>query len=406
MKVAVLFGRFEGYDEQPDPGVETEKPRRKRRKKKTDVEAVTDSLRALGHEATTFPIDGRPQTLARLARSDADLFFNLVESYNGDDTMEMHFAAYLDLIGKRYTGAGPQGSYLAMDKSIAKTIVRYHGLYTPYSAVMDNGRVDHAQDVHFPVIVKPAAEDASKGIDSGAVVSSIKDLIERISYIQTEFDSPALIEEYIEGREIYAAVLGNDPPEALPLVELDLSKLPEGTPKIASRDVKFVESTEAYKKTKSAPAQDLDEEVVVEIQRVAIVVFRALNLRDYARIDLRLGGDGTPYVIDVNPNCDLSDGAGVCRAASFGGLSYPDLIERVVASAAARYVPSEKESVHGLRDRASTPARAGAPAGGDAAHPPAPAPRSRPAAPALDQGRPVHPRGAVGRARAARRRAR
>jgi D-alanine-D-alanine ligase len=334
MRVAVLFGQFEGFEEQP--GAEREAAKPKRKKKKTDVEAIADSLRELGHETTTVAIDGRPQTLARLARSDADLFFNLVESYNGDDTMEMHFAAYLDLIGKRYTGAGPQGSYLAMDKSIAKTIVRYHGLFTPYSAVMDKGRVEHAQDIQFPVIVKPAAEDASKGIDSGSVVSSIKDLFERISYIHDEFDSPALIEEYIEGREIYAAVLGNDPPEALPLVELDLSQLPKGTPKIAGYDVKFDESTEAYKKTKSAPARDLDEAVVTEIQRVAVTAFRALKLRDYARIDLRLAAKGRIYLIEANPNPWLDPIAEFAMAAKESGRSYTAMVEAIVNAAVAR----------------------------------------------------------------------
>jgi D-alanine-D-alanine ligase len=250
--------------------------------------------------------------------------------------MEMHFAAYLDLIGKRYTGAGPRGSYLAMDKSIAKTIVRHHGLYTPYSVVMDKGRVEHAQDIHFPVIVKPSSEDASKGIDSGAVVSSIKDLFERISYIHDEFDSAALIEEYIEGREIYAAVLGNDPPEALPLVELDLSKLPKGTPKIASYDVKFDESTEAYKRTKSAPAKDLDDDVVAEIQRVAITAFRALNLRDYARIDLRLGANGRVYLIEANPNPWLDPIAEFAMAAKESGRSYVEMIDAIVKAAMAR----------------------------------------------------------------------
>jgi D-alanine-D-alanine ligase len=336
MKIAVLFGQFEGYDEQPDGGIETTKPKRRRRKKKTDVEAITDSLRTLGHDATTFAIDGRHQTLARLARSKADLYFNLIESYNGDDTMEMHFAAYLDLIGKRYTGAGPRGSYLAMDKSIAKTIVRHHGLYTPYSVVMDKGRVEHAQDIHFPVIVKPSTEDASKGIDSGAVVSSIKDLFERISYIHDEFDSAALIEEYIEGREIYAAVLGNDPPEPLPLVELDLSKLPKGTPKIASYEVKFEANTEAYKRTKSAPAKDLDDEVVTEIQRVAVTAFRALNLRDYARIDLRLGTNGRIYLIEANPNPWLDPIAEFAMAAKESGRSYVEMIDTIVKAAMAR----------------------------------------------------------------------
>ncbi len=336
MKIAILFGQFEGYDEQPNAENEGAKPKRKRRKKKTDVEAITESLRELGHETTTFAIDGRPQTLARLARSDADLFFNLIESYNGDDTMEMHFAAYLDLIGKRYTGSGPQGSYLAMDKSIAKTIVRYHGLFTPYSAVIDKGRVEHAQDIQFPVIVKPAAEDASKGIDAGSVVSSIKDLFERIAYIHDEFDSPALIEEYIEGREIYAAVIGNDPPVALPLVELDLSQLPKGTPKIASYDVKFDESTDAYKKTKSAVASDLEEDVVAEIQRVAVTAVRALKLRDYARIDLRLGPNNRVYLIEANPNPWLDPIAEFAMAAKESGLSYTEMIDRIVQAAMAR----------------------------------------------------------------------
>jgi len=336
MKIAVLLGQFEDYEEQPGADLEAAKPKRKRRKKKTDVEAITESLRELGHEPFTFPIDGRPQTLARLARSDADLFFNLIESYNGDDTMEMHFAAYLDLIGKRYTGAGPQGSYLAMDKSIAKTIIRDHGLFTPYSMVMDKGRVGHAQDIRFPVIVKPATEDASKGIDAAAVVSSIKDLFERISYIHDEFDAPALIEEYIEGREIYAAVLGNEPPEALPLIELDLSKLPKGTPRIASYDVKFDESTEAYKKTKSAPVSDLDDELTEEIQRVAITAFRALHLRDYARIDLRLGTNNRVYLIEANPNPWLSPIAEFAMAAKESGRSYTQMIDVIVKAAMAR----------------------------------------------------------------------
>src|SRR5207248_2932252 len=102
-------------------------------------------------------VDGRPQTLARIARNDADLFFNLVESYAGDDTMEMHFAAYLDLVAKRYTGASPAASFLAMDKAVAKKIIRFHELYTPYAAVVNRGRVEHAQDIRFPVIVKPAS---------------------------------------------------------------------------------------------------------------------------------------------------------------------------------------------------------------------------------------------------------
>jgi D-alanine-D-alanine ligase len=139
-----------------------------------------------------------------------------------------------------------------------------------------------------------------------------------------------LIEEYIEGREIYAAVLGNDPPEALPLIELDPSKLPKGTPKIASFDVKFDESTEAYKKTSSASARDLDDDVVAEIQRVAVTAFRALHLRDYARIDLRLGTNGRIYLFEANPNPWLAPIAEFAMAAKESGRSYTEMIDAIV----------------------------------------------------------------------------
>jgi D-alanine-D-alanine ligase len=341
MKVTILFDRYEGYEEYPGANIEKElaaagkAPKKKR--KKTDIEAIRDALTSLGHEPSLLPIDGRPQTLTKVARSDADLIFNLVESYAGDDSKEMHFAAYLDLVGKRYTGASPAAAYLAMDKMIAKKIIRFHDIQTPYAAVVNKGRVEHAQDIHFPVIVKPASEDASKGIDAGAVVDSIKDLMERISYVHDEFDSPALIEEYIEGREIYAAILGNERAEALPLVELDLSQLPKGMPRIAGYEVKFDVRTEAYRKSKSAPAHDLDEETTEQIQKTALAAYQALKLRDYGRIDLRLAADGKVYVIEANPNPWLDPAAEFAMAAKESGRSYTDLIRDIVECALARY---------------------------------------------------------------------
>jgi len=336
MKVIILFNRSEGYEEYPGANIEAALPKKRRKKKKTDIDAIAEALRALGHEPSLLAVDGRPQTLTRVARSSADLYVNLVESYGGDDTKEMHFAAFLDLIGKRFTGTAAAGSLLAMEKSIAKKIIRFHELYTPYAAVVDRGRVEHAQDVRFPVIVKPANEDASKGIDAGSVVSSIKELMERIAYVHEEFDSPALIEEYIEGREIYAAILGNDKPEALPLVELDLSKLPEGMPHIAGYEVKFDVRTEAYRKTKSAPARDLDEETAKRIQQAALTAYQALKLRDYGRIDLRLAENGRVYVIEANPNPWLDPAAEFAMAAKESGRSYTDTIGEIVELAMRR----------------------------------------------------------------------
>src|SRR5581483_6244033 len=200
------------------------------------------------------------------------------------------------------------------------------------------GAIDHAHDISFPLIVKPTSEDGSIGIDAGSLVTSVKELMERIAYIQTEFDSPALIEEYIEGREIYASVLGSyESARVLPLVELDLSKLPKDLPRIASQDVKFWKDTEAYKLTKSAIAEDLDEETVTKLTEVAIKTYRAVKLRDYGRIDMRISRKGEVYVIEANPNPWLSSGQEFAMAAKKSGLSYTQMIEEIVDLAMARY---------------------------------------------------------------------
>ena len=130
--------------------------------------------------------------MVALARCDADLFFNLTESYGGDDTMDMNIAAYLDLLGKRYTGSGPQALYLAQDKSIAKKIFGFHHIRTPFFATSYKGVLDHSQDISFPLIVKPTSEDGSIGIDAGSVVHSVKDLMERIHYLQEKSTAPPL----------------------------------------------------------------------------------------------------------------------------------------------------------------------------------------------------------------------
>jgi D-alanine-D-alanine ligase len=161
--------------------------------------------------------------------------------------------------------------------------------------------------------------------------------MERVSYIQAEFDSPALIEEYIEGREIYASILGSyESAHVLPLVELDLSKLPKGVPRIASQDVKFEKDTEAYKLTKSSIAEDLDEDTVTKLTETAIRAYRAVKLRDYGRIDMRVSSKGEVYVIEANPNPWLSSAQEFAMAARKSGLSYTQMIGEIVDLAMAR----------------------------------------------------------------------
>ena len=341
LKIAVLYDCWE-----EDPGAEPEphKPatrghkKRRKRKEKHDRDEISEALEKLGHEPFYHVLDGRTQSLMALARCGADLVFNLTESYAGDDTKDMNVAAYLDLLDLPYTGTGPHGHFLAQDKCIAKKMFAFHGIRTPYFATAYRGHIDHAHDIKFPLIVKPTSEDGSIGIDADAVVNSVKELMELVEYIQEQFDSPALIEEYIEGREIYAAILGSyERAQMLPLVELDLSRLPKGTPKIASQEVKFEKDTEAYKLTKSAPAEDLDEETAASLQETALAAYRALKLRDYGRIDMRLSRKGEVYVIEANPNPWLASTQEFAMAARKSGRTYTQLIAEIVDMAMSRY---------------------------------------------------------------------
>ncbi|HEX2599057.1 MAG TPA: D-alanine--D-alanine ligase [Terriglobales bacterium] len=348
LKVAILYDTWEeetvvSEPEEQERPVRKKKAGKKTRKEKEDREEIFESLAKLGHEPFYYVLDGRTQSLQGLAKCGADLVFNLTESYAGDDTKEMHVAAYMDLVGLPYTGAGPHANFLAQDKAIAKKMFAFHGIRTPFFATAYRGQIDHAHDISFPLIVKPMSEDGSIGINSDAVVTSIKELMERVQYIQDEFDSPALIEEYIEGREIYAAILGSyESTRALPLVELDLSKLPEGLPKIASYDVKFEKHTEAHRLTKSAVATDLDEETVTRLMETAIAAYRAVKLRDYGRIDMRLTPKGEVYVIEANPNPWLSSKHEFAMAAKASGLSYTQLIGEILDLALTRYARRSK----------------------------------------------------------------
>lgn len=346
LKIAILYDTWDDDAEEPTTLVaEAPPPRRARKRKasrrarrpKLDREEIFDALTKLGHEPSYLVLDGRDPSLLAVARSSADLIFNLTESYAGDDTKDMNLAAYLELLDKPYTGADPHALYLAQDKSLAKKVFAFHKIRTPFFAVSYKGRTDHAHDIEFPLIVKPMSEDGSIGIDATSVVESVKELMEKIHYIHEQFDSPALIEEYIEGREIYAAILGDEQPEALPLVELDLSKLPEGTPRIAGTDVKWEKDSEGYRKTRSHVVEDLDEKTTERIQEKAVAAYQALKLRDYGRVDMRLTAKGEIYVLEANPNPWLSSGAEFAMAARKSGRTYTDLMRDIVDLAMARY---------------------------------------------------------------------
>jgi D-alanine-D-alanine ligase len=336
LNIVVIYDRWE-EPEEPGGGSAERAPLVRTLDKKEVEDEVAETLGKLGHEATLHVLDGSIKSLHALARIDCDLVFNLAESFAGNDTADFAIAAYLELINKRFTGCGAHGLVYAQDKAIAKKILEFHGIHTPVFARSFRGRLDFSHDLAFPVIVKPAREDGSIGIEFNAVVSSIRELMERIDWLHANFDSPVLIEEYVEGREMYVGVIGNDNPVALPIVELDLSKLPQGTPRIAGAEVKWGKGTRAYRDTKSAIAEDLPEETMGLLQTTAVAVFQALELRDYARIDMRLRPDGRVAVIEANPNPWLASKAEFSMAARKSGRNYTQLIEEIVDLALARY---------------------------------------------------------------------
>ena len=315
-----------------DESVEAPKGRRR----KTDVQEVAEVLRKAGHDVAGLAVDGTPECLRLLAQVQTDLIFNLVESFGDDDTKEPHVAAYYDLLGLHYTGSGARGLTLAMDKALAKKVFSFHGVATPRFAVVWRGRLDSAHDIDFPVIVKPAREDGSIGIGFDALAGNIKELMERIDQLHAEFDHPVLIEQYIDGREIYMGVLGNQQPQALPPIELDLSHLPKGTPRIAGTEVKWAEGTRAYRGSKVV-VPSLPDEVRETMERADVTAFQALGLRDYARVDFRLTRDGKVYLIEANPNPYLASSAEFIRGARASGRTYAQTILEIVDLARARY---------------------------------------------------------------------
>jgi len=334
LRIAVLYDRWEPEEESGSNG---KSPLVRTLDKKEVEEEVAEALTKLGHEATLQQLDGSLKSLHALPKLDCDLIFNLSESFAGNDTADYNIAAYLELVGKRFTGTGSHGLMLAQDKSVAKKIFGFHGIATPIFARLFRGRLAFSDELHFPVIVKPMREDGSIGIEFNAVVSSIKELMERIDWLHEQFDSPILIEEYVEGREMYVGVLGNETPEALPVIELDLSKLPEGTPRIAAAEVKWGKGTKAYRDTKSVVVTDLSPETTELLQSTAVSAYQALELRDYGRVDMRLKADGTVSVIEVNPNPWLASRAELAQAARKAGRTYSQLVEEIVGMAMARY---------------------------------------------------------------------
>ena len=306
------------------------------------LDQLDAALAASGHTSRRLAVDDAVQPLIdELTKDPPDLIFNLAESFRGKSALESNVAALLNLLDLRYTGSSPAGLILAGDKTLTKKVLAFHGIQSAKFATMYRGQSDWVGDINFPLLVKPPQEDASLGITQKSVVNDVKELLDVISSTQREYQSPVLVEEFIDGREFYVGVIGNSKVEALTIVELDFSKFPAGLPKIASWEAKWGDDGDEkgaqFEGTQSIFPTDLPEDLATKIQQVAIDSFQALRLRDYARIDIRVTPEGEVYVIEANPNCYLEQKSEFARAAQKSGLGYPALIARIVELASARY---------------------------------------------------------------------
>ena len=303
---------------------------------------IKAALEKAGHSASSIAVDKNLMaTVKALQDSKPDLVFNLAESYDGKSALESNVAGLLNLLDLRYTGSSPAGLLLAGDKSISTKMLRANGVKTPESATLFRGAIENVGKLHFPLIVKPPQEDASLGITNKSVVKDVQELLQQLDSLHGEYASPILVEEFVEGREFYCGVLGNAQPTPLPIVEMDFTGFPADKPRIASWAAKWGDDGDEkgaeFAGTKSIFPEDLHEELVERIHAVAVDAFRALRLRDYARVDMRVNDKGEIYVLEINPNCYLEKDAEFARAARKADIEYDALIARIVELASARY---------------------------------------------------------------------
>jgi D-alanine-D-alanine ligase len=308
-----------------------------------EMSQLVGALREARFEVEVVNVEDNLERLIgalRLYRPDA--VFNLVEYFLDDQIFEAYVASLYELMGVPYTGSRPITLATCQNKYRTKLLLEAAGLPTANFFLASSVPVAANHGLTFPLIVKPAAEDASGGIERASVVHDGAALEARVRYVLKEFGMPALVEEYIEGREIHAAVLGNHPPEVLPLFEMEFddsefNPAKEWRPQIISFRAKWdPHSTEFYSMDAVVPPRNLDPEVERRIREVSIGAFKAVRARDYARVDLRLDDRGQPFILEVNPNPDLTDGAAYMMCAAAGGRTFSQTLGAIADLAIAR----------------------------------------------------------------------
>lgn len=305
---------------------------------KTDDDVVA-TLLALGHEVESLGVEDELRPIQVMVRGfKPDLIFNLVESFAGRSELDHHVVAYLELLHVPYTGCNPRGLVLARGKALSKKILAYHRIRTPKFAVFPMGRkVRRPRILEYPVIVKSLIEESSQGISQASVVDSDEKLVERVAFIHENLGTDAIAEQYIEGRELYVSVLGNQRLTVLPVWELSFGNMPRGAAPIATERMKRDLDYQEKRGIVSGPAKELPSAVAEQIPHLTKRVYRTLGLDGYARVDYRLAPDGKLYFLEANPNCEIAQFEELADSAAHAGIAYEKLISRIVNLGLARH---------------------------------------------------------------------
>jgi D-alanine-D-alanine ligase len=297
------------------------------------AESVQKALDKLGFEYQMLPFEIDLELLIKTLKNfRPDVVINLCEGAFGDSHHELNVPSMLELLNIPYTGSPPLALGMAQNKGLTKKILEANGLPTPKFKVLENPE-NLQSDLKFPLFVKPLKEDASIGISNKSYVRNEADLKAQVEYITNRYKQPALVEEYIAGRELNVAILGNENPRALPISEIMFDFKDE--PKIVGFSAKWFKESDEYKKTKPVCPALLDPSIKNNVERIALQAFELLYCRDYARIDIRLKNN-TPWILEVNPNPDISPEAGFSRSLKTAGISYEQFVEKIIQFALHR----------------------------------------------------------------------
>jgi D-alanine-D-alanine ligase len=298
---------------------------------KTEYDVIS-TLRELGHEVRPLAVSDELTPIGSLVEEwKPDIAFNLLEEFLGRQEFDHHVVSYLELMQIPYTGCHPRGLVLSRDKALSKKLLAFHHMTVPKFATFPRGRrVQRPKGLEFPLIVKSLVHEASLGISQASIVDSDEKLRERVAFIHQRNGTDAIAEQYIDGRELYAGIIGTTRLQVLPVWELVFENLPPGAVPIATAHVKHNPEYQKRRGIYQQAAEDIPDALRESIIKTSKKIARILDLDGYNRIDYRLGQDGKLYFLEANPNPDIARSEEFASAAEEAGISYPDLIQRVL----------------------------------------------------------------------------